>query len=399
MKKRNITLVFNHFEREHFGKDVFLVPYSLGKIMKYDVTIVYPLTEGNKNFPQYYRGVRLFPVKLRGSESSNFLYRELNLFIYIIKNSRKIDVLIRFHNSLQTKLSAIIYKIIRPSGKLYVKLDINEHKINLVRNYGRILKKVYNCITRLYIKCCDVFSCETQEVYELINKSIDIEYALQDKLLIVQNGFDEDALREMNLREMTYNQKSNIFITVGRLGTFPKNTDLILRALPRLDMQNWKFMFVGPIEPSFKDKIEKFYKEFPEFVENVVFTGPIYDKEKLWSLYNESKVFVLSSRSEGFAMVFGEAKRFRNFIVTTHVGGSDETIESGKYGFIYTQDNDIELSNVMQDIINGKLNVDVYGGFRPESLSWSNQLSPVAAILKNADNINDNKTYDQHVYS
>ena len=48
---KQLTLIFNHFETEHLGKDVFLVPLYLGKQLGYDVTIVYPLTETNKDFP------------------------------------------------------------------------------------------------------------------------------------------------------------------------------------------------------------------------------------------------------------------------------------------------------------------------------------------------------------
>jgi hypothetical protein len=32
LDKKNLTLTFNHFETEHFGKDVFQVPYHLGKL-------------------------------------------------------------------------------------------------------------------------------------------------------------------------------------------------------------------------------------------------------------------------------------------------------------------------------------------------------------------------------
>lgn len=48
MKK--IVLIFNHFEREHFGKDVFLFPYTLSKCVGGKAMIVYPETSSNKIF-------------------------------------------------------------------------------------------------------------------------------------------------------------------------------------------------------------------------------------------------------------------------------------------------------------------------------------------------------------
>ena len=48
----NLTLIFRCFEEVHLGKDVFLVPYYLGKRLGYEVTIVYPLTGTNKKLEE-----------------------------------------------------------------------------------------------------------------------------------------------------------------------------------------------------------------------------------------------------------------------------------------------------------------------------------------------------------
>lgn len=74
---QNLTLIFKHFEIEHFGKDVFLVPYYLGKQYQCDVTIVYPLTKTNQHFPSEVRGVQLRPQK--GMRNDKEIWREFTL--------------------------------------------------------------------------------------------------------------------------------------------------------------------------------------------------------------------------------------------------------------------------------------------------------------------------------
>lgn len=384
MSKGNLTLLFNNFEKEHFGKDVFLVPYCLGRTLGYDVTIVYPLSDTNKDFPDVFKGVKLMPIKLKGHVDSHYLYREFNFFLYVLKNARRINTMIRFHNSFQTKLLGIIYKIMNPKGKLYVKLDINEKKVALVKNLGNIRGVIYKCITKLFLRSLDFVSCETKSVYEMIKGCDNYEYDFGDKLLLLENGFDEDSLSMMKIEEKDFSQKENCFITVGRLGTFEKNTELILEALIDLDLKDWKFYFVGPTSLDFDEKIKDFFKTYPHLKNRVVFWGPIYDKEKLWSMYNMSKVFVLSSRSEGYPIVFGEAKRFRNFILTTPVGGSVEITENGKYGIIYSHQDSHELTTIMQAIVNGDININVYQDFNPRMVAWDNVLQPLL------DKLNEN---------
>lgn len=102
MKK--IVLIFNHFEREHFGKDVFLFPYTLSKCVGGKAMIVYPETSSNKNFPSEYRNVTLKSLPFKGKESSWFLYREWNFLIFLIRKSKEIDILLRIHFTFMTAL-------------------------------------------------------------------------------------------------------------------------------------------------------------------------------------------------------------------------------------------------------------------------------------------------------
>ena len=227
----------------------------------------------------------------------------------------------------------------------------------------------------------DVVSCETKIAYDKLKASKFSRYGAYDKLVIMPNGFDEDLLKSYSISEKEFIEKDNIMITVGRLGTSPKNTGMLLKALSKVDLRDWKFYLIGPIDDSFKCKIDAFFEKYPEKRDNVVFTGPIYDKEKLWCYYNKSKVFTFTSEWESFGLVLVEAKRFRNYILTTPVGASYDVLENGRYGEIVMSNDDGMLANKIQDIIDGKIDIDVYGGFNPHSLSYDSVVNVIADNL------------------
>lgn len=54
---------------------------------------------------------------------------------------------------------------------------------------------------------------------------------------------------------------------------------MLLEALKIVDLQDWKFYLIGPMEANLKADIEKFYYHFPEKRNQVILTGPIYDKK------------------------------------------------------------------------------------------------------------------------
>lgn len=148
-------------------------------------------------------------------------------------------------------------------------------------------------------------------------------------------------------------------------------------------MKDWKFCLIGPVDETLQSKVDRFFEEHPEKKGSVIFTGPIYDKEKLWEYYNQAKVFVLASRSEGYAIVFGEAKRFRNYIISTDVGGAEDTICAGRFGEFIEQDDAAGLSQKLQEIIDGRKDTNVFeGGGISQELSWAHVLEPVAQKLK-----------------
>lgn len=367
-KEKKLVLVFNHFEQEHLGKDVFLVPYYLGKQLNMEVSIVYPLTETNGDFENIYRGVRLYPLKC---------FRRRCFFRYsalwwLMIHARHINVLMQFHFSANTLLFGNLFKFLHTAGKLYVKSD-GVYWLDSVLAIQKEGSLRYYLYKRLLTKI-DCVSIELVKGYEQLLNNTYCGVSLKNKAVLVPNGFDEELKSSLRIKERGYIEKENLMITVARIGDKNKNTKMFLGALDNMDLKDWKVLFIGSIMPNFEKEIEIFYERNPEKRRSVFFTGSVYDKKRLWEYYNKSKVFVLTSYSEGFPIVFSEAQRFNNYIITTDISSSYDFVDDNSKGVILKK-NDIKgLSSILTNIVNG--NIDV-SHVDVSPLIWSNLVTRI----------------------
>ena len=76
--------------------------------------------------------------------------------------------------------------------------------------------------------------------------------------------------------------------------------------------------------------------------DRVFFEGPIYEKKKLYELYNTARVFILPSRWEGFPLVGPEAAHCGcRMILTDIIPPIKELTDNQRYG-ISIKTNDVE---------------------------------------------------------
>lgn len=384
IETKKLVLFFEFFSEEHIGKDPFLVPYYLGKKYGYDVTIMFPDLPNNKNLPSEINGIRL--VRLPISKGNNFRLKYFALYKYIWENAKSIDLFMRFFETSVNRELSLMYKLRNTHGKFYIKMDVNPKSISDGPDKSIIRRIRDKFLFSLSNHTVDAISCETQIAFDkLKSKKL---YKSFDNLVVMPNGFDEDLLKSYNIVENSFEKKDNIMLTVGRLGSYPKNTEMLLRSLSKVNLGDWKFYLIGPIDDAFRPKVEVFFEENPGKRNNVIFTGPIYDKKELWEYYNKSKVFVLTSEWESFGLVLVEAKRFRNYILTTPVGAAHDILEKGKFGDLLIGDDDKDLAGKLQQIIDGYTNIDVYENIDPLSLSYENMVKIVADKLNITDGRN-----------
>jgi glycosyltransferase involved in cell wall biosynthesis len=320
MKKTFVT-IFDRAKNVHLIKDVGQIPYHMYKECGYESTLV-----TCKNDDYFFLNNEVRGLNIKFIPKIKLFKINFGVLFFIIKNAKKIDILHLFHIRDYTFLYAYVYKLFNKKGINYIKADADE---KYLINRGQILKKKHIKFINDFI---DYISFETLNVVELVKEQNPL---LADKFFRVSNGVDEKYITEkLNIKNNTFDEKENIIVYVARIGTFQKNTELFLNALEKIDLGDWKVHIIGEIEESFNSFIENFFKRNEKLKSRVVFHGNISSRKDIYSFYSKSKILCLSSRYEGFPLVYPEVIYFGNYILTTDVSGANDITNNGKYGII-----------------------------------------------------------------
>lgn len=381
-QKPKFATIFTDTENFHLVKDVGQLPYFMYKTEGYDAELI--CYRNNKDYPylnEEVKGLKLTFIPDKG----RFFYFELGIMAYLWINSKSIDVLNLFHFKKDHLLYLLIYKTLNPKGKAYIKLDMD---ILFFKDYNTFLYSKYSIknyllkgITKWIFKLTDIFSVETEEAKSYL---LNIYPQLQNKLICVPNGVDSLYLdREIRLR--SWEEKENIILTVGRIGTYQKNTELFLEALARVTLGNWKVYILGPVEEDFQNYIKQYFEKYPELKNSILFTGNINNRKALFEWYNRAKIFCLSSRFEGFPISFSEALYFGNYIISTPVSSSAHITDYGRFGKIVNQEAQSFANSVQESIADAYLSADRYDQihqFAAAHFTWPHIIKIVSGKLK-----------------
>lgn len=313
-----LTTLFPEAENVHLTKDVGMIPYILKELYNYDSTLVCYNNGPYRYIEDEVKGLKLsFLRRITGKSIFDGA-------IYLLKNSKNIDVLHLFHaTSKRVYLWSLIYKLLNPKGLLYLKLDADYS----IKDFDYQKRGFKGYLIRKILSSCNLITVESKELQKYINNNwgINVEY--------LPNGF----FNFKNKRLESFLNKENTILTVGRIGTFQKNTELLLESLKDVYkiLENWTVKIIGPIEPNFEKYISQFFLENPQLKSKVKFLGKIEDKLTLDNEYRKAKVFVLTSRFEGFPLVFLEAMQAGCYIVTSDVESAYDVTNYGKHGWIF----------------------------------------------------------------
>lgn len=245
--------------------------------------------------------------------------------IYILINAKKIDWLNIYFAGRQAYCWTRLYKLLNPRGHVYLKLDM-DFRSSTLYDENTVEREVFRKNTEVV----DIVSVESTAIRERIAK-----YSEKD-ILLISNG-----ISRLDFSPQINGMRDNMFLTVGRLGTKQKATEILLQAFAKsADRHNWKLKLIGRIEEGFVEYIKEFYNKYPELKERVIFAGEIKERKTLYSEYCHAKVFVLPSRWESFGISCGEALSCGcRLIITNTIPPAREMTNSGKFGSIIDAEN------------------------------------------------------------
>lgn len=351
-RKRFVT-IFKFAVNVDLVKMTGQIPYKMYKNYGYKSSFVTYRNESEEDLDEYQKkwflqvekftyhknvvkGLKLFFLKRKGF----ILGLDRAIVEYLLKYSKRIDVLHLLHYSLQSMLYVIIYKTLNPNGIAYITLDndlgslkefpnslLLKHPTNFIRNFI-----AYNFIEPLFLKKVDLLSTETT-YGEKVLKELYKDYAY--KFYYQPYGIDEYFIKESGVKVKSFEEKENIIMTAAKVGIPQKNHKMLLDALTRVDLKDFKVVIAGRMsDPKFESFVEEYFNKYPYLRDRIIFTGHISDRNKLYDLYNRSKIFVMTSNFESFGIVMAEAGYFGNYLLTTDVTSAKDLTNNEECGDI-----------------------------------------------------------------
>ncbi|MHB0861940.1 glycosyltransferase family 4 protein [Paenibacillus sp. SEL3] len=342
-------------------KDLGMIPFILHKYHNYNSAIA---CYGIEDFP--YVDAEVKGLKIDSVENGGDVLVDGNN--YLAKKAKEIDILFLMGIYPFTLSWMEKYKTINPNGKIYLKLDANIYwmnNIDLTNDLFETLKK------------CDVISVESKRLYYYLNKKwpLKIEY--------IPNGFYDFH----SSPKIKYEEKENVILTVGRIGTHQKANEVLLEAfkLVASEISGWKLKLVGNVEDNFIQYVHEFLTENPDLRGRIEFLGPIEDRKVLEKQYRGAKIFCLTSRYEGFPLVFTEASQNGCFIVSTEIDPAYDITNEITLGEVFPVDDYHRLSEILLEVCNDNLRLEQttyeIQNFAETNFSWTNICKKLDLLL------------------
>ncbi|MBL4706763.1 MAG: glycosyltransferase family 4 protein [Flavobacteriales bacterium] len=233
---------------------------------------------------------------------------------YLDENAADIDVLHFFHLTKETIYYGLHFRKLNPTGKIFLKMDVyNETLVDGINYSKKKLKNWYHKRNeKKFLRTVDVVTAENPISQKLL---VELFPILEKKCIVMTNGVNTDFLQSEFPQIKSHQEKENILLSVGRIGVAEKNYKLMIEAVLKVDLKDWKVVLVGPVEPEFQSWLNDQLKLHPNHADKIELVGSVDDRKTLYEYYNRSKVFCLTSPFESFGIAYAEAMYFGNYIV------------------------------------------------------------------------------------
>lgn len=358
MKKIALVSMDGHaLGDQYIFKDICLIPIMLGDYLGYDVLIT---TEMNtkklkETFPNANFEFINFP--------ENY---EANMNQYLQDHANEIDIAFAF-GAYPSYLKLLeTYKKNNPNGKTYLKLDMNRYWLNRLLNSPNYLNQLF--------QQCDFVSAECSPIVKIL------EEQFQRKIHHIPNGYYDFFPTET----VSYDEKKNIILTVGRLDAPDKQVMMTVFAFLNAGLPDWELRLVGPMSEQFKKQLMDVVSKSP-YSNQVKILGPIFDKDKLEKEYRQAKIFCLTSKVECHAHVLAEAAKNGCYLMLTDIDGAIDITKNQRWGRIHPIYNWPLFSESLKDVSKQeelfKLTCEEMQKFARENLNWHYLIKKIARIL------------------
>ena len=310
-KQRRVVTIHpkGEWKNASLVKDCGVIPYLLYKNHHCNVSMVGAKKGLDYSNQQYVKGLKLEFLP------DGSLQAKWN---YLSENAREIDCLLLHGPYPSYFLLVDFYKQHNPNGKVCLALDANSGWMDRIQcaepDFCRFMDQ------------CDVITVAGHTMQKHLNEKW--PWAVE----FIPNGFYNFSEKPWTV---DFDKKENIILTAARLGLPEKATNVLLEAFAKIAGQipDWELYLAGGIEEPFQGWLDSFWGRYPKLKERIRFLGNITNRDILYDTYRRSKIFALSSVSEGGTPnVISEALSFGNAIAYTKLDEWKDATGNGRCG-------------------------------------------------------------------
>jgi len=278
--------------------------------------------------------------------------------IVILLNSMALIIIILFHN-----ISIVHARSRAPAWSCLIATKITRRKFvttfHGTYNFNNPIKKFYNSV----MLRSNLIIAGSNFIFSHINKNYSKYLHLKKKFLVIFRGINVDYFDPSTTLEVEENQlleswgisrEKKIILMPGRLTTW-KGQEVFIEALnlvnKKLGYQSFYAVVLG------SDQGRDIYsKKIKRLAEQYRLTGQLkfIDHCKNMPLaYKISDLVISASKEpEAFGRVAVEAQSMEKPIIASNIGGSNETIDDNKTGFLFESENIESLSEKIVKVLN-----------------------------------------------
>lgn len=338
---------------------------------------VYLIALTNKD--QFYKKNISCRVKLVVLPFEKSFYSILTLNNFIKKNNPYLVVSTSFHISVLAGLLKIFQK-----KSFFLIIRISNSMISYFENFNQIKMKFIFYIFLFMTKYYDRIICPSVGQKNQLKNYIDKKFF--KKIYVISNPVNLQLIIKKSLNNKIHAKLFNklFFLTVGRLVAQKDHFTLIKAFNYFLSIYKGKKKYYLAIigRGVMYEKLKKFIVQYK--LSQRVFL--LKHKKNPYPYIRKSKIFILSSRYEGYPNVLLEAQALKKKIISTNcLFGPSEILSNGRFGYLVNPGDYKKLGLTMLKSLNSKNNI-----ISLDALKKRNSLDLVASKYNNLfDNLNE----------
>lgn len=333
---------------------------------KYKISLIIEDNSGKENvfIDQIPKGIELYFIKPESMIAKTHFHRERKKKLY---HKLMYNILMsREHRFIVSKTKEILKEIEKKSGKIDVFLDYDwgarryvekldlKYKIVWIHNSVPKLLKKNSKIARFgknlakydkVVAICDEMKKELEEIYPYLKKKIVRIYNPFNFERIRKQSSNREGISEKDLELL----KDNYIVGVSRLDTAQKDYYTLLKGfkLYKDKAKDDTRLYIVGDGPS-RDEIQKLIESL-ELKKDVILLG-LRKNPYIW--IKNSKLFVHSSKYEGFGLVLVEAACLGKSIISSNCEvGPKEILGNGEYGKLFEVGDCRALSETLYEML------------------------------------------------